>query len=313
MQVACLGRSAPAPRGAETGGIDSIFGTADAIGDAWSWLVMRETLLYRVTRFDDFHGRLGIARSTLSARLTQLTAAGLLARQPGPEYLPTRVGGDFLACLLVAKRWGDQWYFPTDAPPQPATHLGCGHQLRAVLRCGVCHETLAARDVTARRAGTVARPPRLPGGRRRRSPDLELLERHRTCSIARTLTVTGDWWSGLIVREAFFGTRRFDDFQHRLDIAPNILSGRLRRLVELGMLAKVEYQTWPIRHEYRLTDQGLDYYHVPLAMLGWGRRWLRPPGSHAHLTHAPCATALRTELACAACRQAISRQDVALT
>jgi DNA-binding HxlR family transcriptional regulator len=304
--------AAPARRPA---GIDSIFRTADAVGDPWSWLVLREALLYRVGRFDDLQNRLGIARSTLSARLTQLTIAGLLTRERGGEYTPTESGRDFLGCLLVAKRWGDRWYFPPDAPPQPATHLSCGEPLESVLRCSACHEVLSAHDVAGDRADTVAKPfgeaRKRVGGRRRRSPDLELLERHRTCSIARTLTVSGDWWSGLIIRECFFGTRRFDDFQRRLEIAPNILSGRLRRLVELDMLTKVQYETWPIRHEYRLTAKGLDYYHVPLAMLTWGRRWLAPD-SDAHLVHKKCGRALRASLTCASCGGTISSATIVL-
>lgn len=297
---------------ARSNGIDSIFRTADVVGDAWSWLVMREALLYRVGRFDEFQNRLGLARSTLSARLTQLTASGLLTQHAGGEYLPTESGRDFFGCLMVAKRWGDRWYFPAGSPPQATTHLGCGRALHAVLRCGTCHETVIARDVTAHRAATLARPPDHRGGHKRRSPDLELLERNRTCSIARTLTVSGDWWSGLIIRESFFGTRRFDDFRRRLDIAPNILSARLRRLVELDMLTKVQYETWPIRHEYRLTEKGVDYYHVPLAMLAWGRRWLATD-SDAQLTHQVCQGALVPELACASCGDEISRDDVVLT
>lgn len=305
-------RSGGGTEGSHSVGIDSIFRTADVVGDAWAWLVMRESLLYGVTRFDEFHTRLGIARSTLAARLAQLTAGGLLTRQPGPDYLPTAAGQDFLVCLMVAKRWGDQWYFPPRMPPQPAVHLACHQQLYAVLKCDVCHAVLSARDVTADRAGTIARPASQPAGRRRRSPDLELLERNRTCSIARTLNVTGDWWSGLIIRECFFGTRRFDDFQRRLDIAPNILSGRLRRLVELDILTRVEYQAWPTRHEYRLTDKGLDYYHVPLAMLTWGQRWLQPPAADAHLTHTPCGSALHAQLGCAACRHVVTTINMAL-
>jgi DNA-binding HxlR family transcriptional regulator len=124
--------------------------------------------------------------------------------------------------------------------------------------------------------------------------------------------VAGDWWSGLIIRECFFGTRRFDEFQRRLDIAPNILSGRLRRFVELGILTKVQYETWPIRHEYRLTEKGLDFYHIPLAMFTWGRRWLKPAGSDARLIHKSCDAPLQAGLACASCGGAISSDDVEL-
>ncbi len=141
---------------------------------------------------------------------------------------------------------------------------------------------------------------------------MELLERERVCSIARTLTVTGDWWSGLVIRECFFGTRRFDHFQRHLDIAPNILSGRLRRLVELGILAKVEYQAWPVRHEYRLTEKGIDFYAVPLSMLTWGQRWLRTTESDAALTHQTCGHTVLAVLSCASCREPISHQGLLL-
>jgi DNA-binding HxlR family transcriptional regulator len=304
-------RNEPARRGAVGSPHDSIFRTAGVVGDAWSWLVMREALLHGVSRFAEFQTRLGTARSTLSARLTQLTTAGLLS--PGPEYRPTKSGRDFLGCLVVAMRWGDQWYFRAGSRPQKVTHLGCGRPLKAVFRCAACREVLKAGEVSARRAGPLVKVSGSSAGLRRRSPALDLLERKRTCSIARTLTVIGDWWSGLVIRECFFGTRRFDDFQRRLGIAPNILSGRLRRLVDHGVLSRVPYETWPVRHEYRLTEKGRDLYHVPLAMLTWGRRWLEPAASDTHLTHERCGKRVRALLSCAACGEAIARDDIELT
>jgi DNA-binding HxlR family transcriptional regulator len=296
-----------------TGGADSIFRTADVVGDAWSWLVMREAVLYRVSRFEEFRTRLGISRSTLSARLARLTGAGVLARpEPGSDYRLTDAGEDFFGCLMATMRWGDRWYFEPGARPQPLTHLGCGHPLEALFRCDVCREGLVASEVTADRSGPFAGLPTSTAGQKRRSPGLELLERERICSIARTLTITGDWWSGLVIRECFYGTRRFDQFQHQLEIAPNILAGRLRRLVELDMLTKVQYQAWPVRQEYRLTEKGIDYYQVPLSMLTWGRRWLTPAGSDAELIHDGCGSALHAVLSCAWCGETISRADVVL-
>ena len=319
MKDGATGQGAPTARVSTarvaTAGADSILRTADVVGDAWSWLVLREAVLYGVDRFADFQARLGIPRSTLSARLSQLTAGGLLTQEherPGPAYHLTPSGTDFFGCLVVAMRWGDHWHFPADARPQPATHLGCGRTLDAVLRCATCAEVLAAHDVVSTRADPSDATAG-PRGPRRRSPDLDLLERMRSCSIARTLTVTGDRWSGLLIRECFFGTRRFDDFQRRLDIAPNILSGRLRRLVELGVLAKVQYETWPIRHEYRLTEKGVDLYHVPLAMLTWGRRWLESGEPDVQLVHTPCGSSVEAILTCAACGESIGRDDITLT
>jgi DNA-binding HxlR family transcriptional regulator len=294
--------------------LDSIYRTGEVVGDAWSWLVMRESVLYDIRRFSQFQARLGVARSTLTARLRQLTSGGLLTEHPkasGPEYHPTESGRDFLACLMVAMRWGDQWHFEERSRPTAAIHDGCGQPLEAVLRCDRCHEVISAHDVTARRPGPFTTSPRL--GQRRRTPDLSLLERNRTCSIARTLGVMGDHWTGLLIREAFFGTRRFDDFQRNLAIAPNILSGRLRRLVEQGILVTAPYSDWPVRHEYRLTEKGFDLYHLPLAMLTWGQRWLETNKSDIDLTHTVCGHGLKPVLSCHRCAAPITRKDIRLT
>jgi len=311
MKTTPMNSGKPASLG---GGVDSIFRVSEVVGDAWSWLVMREAVLHDVSRFAEFQTRLGIARSTLSARLTQLTAGGLLAQhhQPrGPEYHLTAAGEDFFGCLMVAMRWGDQWHFQPDTRPLKTKHLGCGDAFEGVLRCAACHEVLQAREVTARPPEPVVEQSRTPDVRRR-TPALELLERKRASSIARTLTVVGDWWSTLVIRECFFGTRRFDDFQQRLDIAPNILSGRLRRLVELGILEQVQLGSWPLRHEYRLTTKGFDLYHVPLAMHAWGRRWLEPARSDTYLIHKRCDREVHAETTCGSCGATASRADVAL-
>jgi DNA-binding HxlR family transcriptional regulator len=294
-------------------GVDSIYRTADVVGDAWSWLVMRESVLYDVRRFSQFQARLGVARSTLAARLRQLTSGGLLAehsRASGPEYHPTECGQDFLASLMVAMRWGDRWYFEEHTRPAAAVHVGCGHPLESVLRCASCDDVVSAPAVTARRPDPAIALRRVVP--RRRTPDLSLLERTRTCSIARTLSVVGDYWTNLLIREAFFGTRRFDDFQRNLAIAPNILSGRLRRLVEQRILFPAPYGGWPVRHEYRLTERGLDLYHLPLAMLSWGQKWLDTNESDIQLTHTPCGNELRPVLTCDRCAAPVSRQDIRL-
>jgi DNA-binding HxlR family transcriptional regulator len=311
-----LGRTMSSDRGGQVLAVDldSIYRTGEVVGDAWSWLVMREAVLYDVRRFSHFQSRLGLARSTLVARLRQLTSGGLLTEHPrasGSEYHPTESGQDFLACLMVAMRWGDRWYFEERSRPTVAVHDGCGQPLEAVLRCVTCDEVISARDVTARRPGPFTASPRL--GQRRRTPDLSLLERKRTCSIARTLSVMGDHWTSLLIREAFFGTRRFDEFQRNLAIAPNILSGRLRRLVELGILVAAPYGDWPVRHEYRLTERGLDLYHLPLAMLTWGQRWLGTNESDIRLTHAVCGQELKPVLSCNRCAAPIARQDIRLS
>jgi DNA-binding HxlR family transcriptional regulator len=98
------------------------------------------------------------------------------------------------------------------------------------------------------------------------------------CPIARSLERVGEWWSILILRDAFQGLARFDEFQKSLDIAPNILSRRLNALVEGGMLERRRYTDHPPRYEYVLTERGRDFRPVLLAMLAWGNKHFTPEG-----------------------------------
>jgi DNA-binding HxlR family transcriptional regulator len=93
------------------------------------------------------------------------------------------------------------------------------------------------------------------------------------CSIARALDQIGEWWSLLIIRECTLGTTRFDEFQERLGIARNILTNRLNRLTELGILAKSAIGENERRQGYRLTPKGDELYPVLLALLQWGDKW----------------------------------------
>ena len=93
------------------------------------------------------------------------------------------------------------------------------------------------------------------------------------CSIARALDQVGEWWSLLIVRECTLGTTRFDDFQRRLGIARNVLTARLKKLVEAGIFRKTAYRQRPLRHEYRLTDKGAALFTVIVGLKQWGDRF----------------------------------------
>lgn len=284
----------------------SVFGAVETIGDAWSWMLLSEAIIDGISRFDGFQRRLGIARSTLSVRLTRLCANGLMERH-GQEYRLTEMGDDFLACVMTAMAWGERWGNDDGQVRVRASHRGCADRIHGELRCAECRELVHARDVSFDRRPRQMAELTL---RRQRTPDLELLQRACPSSVAATLQVTGDRWSALLIRELFYGSTRFDDFQQRLSIATNILTQRLRRLVELGILTRTAYQQRPARHEYQLTKKGLDLYPVPLSMLAWGDRWVfagRPP---VRLTHKNCRRLLTPILTCSTCAEPISRADI---
>jgi len=93
------------------------------------------------------------------------------------------------------------------------------------------------------------------------------------CPIARALSVLGERWAMLILREAFYGSTRFDEFERRLGIAPNILSNRLKALVEHGLLDRTHTPGGGARHVYQLTESGREFFPVFVSLKGWADRW----------------------------------------
>jgi DNA-binding HxlR family transcriptional regulator len=98
------------------------------------------------------------------------------------------------------------------------------------------------------------------------------------CPAARALETVGEWWSILILRDAFQGMTRFDEFQESLGIAPNILSRRLSHLTTAGMFARRRYNDRPPRYQYVLTPKGRDFFPVVVALFTWGNKHLAPKG-----------------------------------
>lgn len=126
------------------------------------------------------------------------------------------------------------------------------------------------------------------------------------CSVARTLEVVGEWWSLLVLRDAFKGVRRFDDFQRSLGIARNILADRLLTLVEQGVLERRLYQERPDRYEYRLTEKGRDLYPVIVSLMRWGDQWAADEiGPPIVLTHKDCGHDVLPEMTCPECHEPV--------
>jgi len=96
----------------------------------------------------------------------------------------------------------------------------------------------------------------------------------QNCSIARSLEIVGERWTLLIIRDVFLGRRRFDQLQESLGIARNVLTDRLNRLVDEGVLERVLYSERPERYEYRLTSMGVDLNIALAALRQWGDRYL---------------------------------------
>ena len=128
------------------------------------------------------------------------------------------------------------------------------------------------------------------------------------CPIARTLDLVGEWWTLLIVRDAILGAQRFEDFK-AAGIADNILSARLKKLMEAGIFRRRRYQTHPDRYEYLLTEKGRALAPIVLALRSWGKRFTKGPDS-SHIAHKDCDGDIELGFRCAKCDREIDGAEV---
>jgi DNA-binding HxlR family transcriptional regulator len=130
------------------------------------------------------------------------------------------------------------------------------------------------------------------------------------CSVAQCLEVVGEWWSMLIIRDAFLGVTRFEEFQRRLGISRNILQARLTSLVEAGVLQREPYSVHPPRDDYRLTAKGRDLWPVLTAMRQWGDVYAAPSGPPIEIVHAACGAPTTAVMVCGTCGEPLLPRDV---
>lgn len=130
------------------------------------------------------------------------------------------------------------------------------------------------------------------------------------CSVAQCLEVVGEWWSMLIVRDAFLGVTRFDQFQERLGISRNVLNQRLSYLVDNGVLERVSYSEHPPRYDYRLTSKGRDLWPVLTSMRQWGDKHAAPDGPPLQVIHRGCGKVSQAVMTCSHCGERMTAKDV---
>jgi DNA-binding HxlR family transcriptional regulator len=293
----------------------SVGRTVNILSDSWAFLVLRESY-FGATRFQTFQSALGLPRQTLTQRLRKLTAQGLLrriqySRRPRRlEYRLTAMGVDMYPVMLALLAFGDKWLAGGGKPPIYLVHNPCGCVCRPIVACAHCQAEVNVRTVTYRDGPGAGFSRMAKSGRHRRASDTAVLDRGRPSSVARTLKVIGDRWSFMVIREAFFGVRRFDDLQSKLGIASNILIDRLNRLVAEGIFSRDKYQDLPQRFDYSLTEKGKDLYGPLIAMLRWGDRWLAKDAPPLILTHRACGSDFSPAVICDQCRRPLAARDM---
>ena len=134
---------------------------------------------------------------------------------------------------------------------------------------------------------------------------------HEPCSIARPLSFLGDRWTLIVLRQAFMGTRRFEDFHAELGLSRSILADRLTVLVDVGILRREPYRdAIRTRDQYRLTEKGIDLYPVLRALAAWGDKYLAEDGPFVLYRHRSCGGASEVVHRCAACGEQLTARDV---
>jgi DNA-binding HxlR family transcriptional regulator len=132
----------------------------------------------------------------------------------------------------------------------------------------------------------------------------------QVCSIARALEVVGDRWTLLILRDTAFRARRFDDLQGSLGLARNVLTERLQRLCDDGLLERQLYQERPARYEYAQTQKGRDLFPVLAALIQWGDKYRAPNGPPRVIRHRGCGGAVVLKSCCATCGAQLTFDDI---
>jgi DNA-binding HxlR family transcriptional regulator len=288
------------------------------VGDRWSLLILGAAF-GGVHRFTDWLAQIGIASNILANRLAQLVASGCLERLPADSgkrivYRLTEKGRDLYPVALMFRRFDRAWSKRRPSRSGTLVHRLCGEVTTPTLICAHCRAPVYARDVEyadGPGAGMERTPP--PSSNRRSSiPPGEGAAMNAL--FGESIDIFGDRWTQLIVGMFFLGQRRFEDIRAKCQIATNILSDRLKLLVEHGILQKRIYQANPERSEYLLTPKGMDIYPIMVTLTRWGDRWLakqgRPP---LLLTHRNCRKRLDALAVCSHCEQPLACHDVSFT
>lgn len=286
----------------------------DEIGDRWTLLILLSAFC-GVQRFDEWKGLLGVSPSILSNRLKQLVRKRILRKEPvesGSQrlrYVLTDMGSDLFLWALAVWKWEQAWHYRASDHPVRLVHTRCEHECAPRFVCAHCEKRVGYDTIIIERGPGYDKVsvPKQPESRRSTGPAGD----GENAYIGRSVDITGDRWSFLLISAAYFGVTRFDDFRNQLNIATNILSHRLRHLTDHGMLARNLYQERPARYEYILTEKTIDYYEVPLMLALWCDAWLPIPAGPAFKRyHELCGQRLGISPKCSHCDDELRRETV---
>ncbi len=296
----------------------SINRALDQIGDKWCLLIIQE-VFWGINSFNDMMDAMGVSRGVLSNRLQWLQEVGCLRRETEsegarrPRYHLTAKSIELYDAALMAINWERRWFSNPALDRVELVH-SCGRSFVPEMRCSACDGLVQADDVTYAPGPGATRDIREKKVRRRSSISISAVPSQRAL-YKNLINIVGDRWTANLVALAFHRLSRFDEFHRELPVATNILSDRLKFLVDEGIFEQLPYQQRPVRHAYHLTGKGRDLFPWFLALLQWGDKWCDPQqqGKPMLLTHSPCGRPMHGEVRCSECRQPVRAHEVVFT
>lgn len=288
--------------------------TVDLLGDQWLLLILQSIFL-RVRRYDDIQRRLGISPTALSGRLADAVDAGVLVKVPYKssnrirhEYRLTGAGLDLWQLLTSIWTWERDWMSPRGLPD--LVHLRCGQVTSAPLGCAGCRQPVRLTEV-----GFERREPLLltfQTRRRFRRTDSSRFAADPLLFFPTTMELLGDRWSVGLLSVAFLGGQHFSEYERVLGIAPSVLSGRLARLVELGVMRTTVGTTRTDARAYHLTAKGRAFFPTLVFIGDWTLSQHPEVKPSIVVTHTSCARTLAPCLLCSSCGDVLTRTSVSV-
>ena len=297
----------------------SINRALDQIGDKWCLLIIQE-VLWGINSFNDMMDAMGVSRGVLSNRLKWLQEVDCLRKDVDsagsrrPRYHLTSKSIDLYDSALMAVAWERTWYQTPQLDRIELVHLNCGKAFVPQMCCAACDALVLADDATFEPGPGATRDIREKKVRRRSSISIKEVSSQRSL-YKNLINIVGDRWTSNLIALSYHGLTRFDQFHRELPVATNLLSDRLKFLVENGVLQQVAYQQRPLRYEYHLTDKGKGLLPWFLTLLQWGDKWCDPEkkGRPMLVIHRPCGHSLEAQVRCSECSEVLRAHQVQFT
>lgn len=296
----------------------SINRALDQIGDKWCLLIIQE-VFWGLNSFNEMMAATGVSRGVLSNRLKWLQSVDCIQLKPDREggkrmrYHLTKKSIDLYENALMAIAWERNFFNTPQLDKVSFNHLKCGREFTPELRCRHCDELVLPFDIDYKPGPGAIRDEREMKVRRRSSISVEAVPSKRML-YKNVINIVGDRWTANILALSFHGLTRFDQFHAELPVATNILSTRLKFLVEQDVFEQKEYQQKPRRYEYKLTEKGEVFFPYFLTLLQWGDKWCNAGnGKPMRLIHRNCRKTLHGQVCCNECGGRLKAREVTFT